>query len=460
MRHTNIIRLLDVRAPGLAFDSAPIVSMSDSIPSPTYSQAARKRSRIREPEADHSLDDLYLVFEYVDTDLHKLLLSAQYLSTAHIQTFLYQILLGLRYIHSANVIHRDIKPANILLYEDCSLKICDFGLARIVLPSNIEMESPASVSPPLPSNSQRGRKRNDIGGEGDGDLEVIYASDSRDFSPERSTLPGESGTSEHDYNVSFPADIPEGVSRQLTHHVVTRWYRAPELILLCDYSKAVDVWSTGCVLAELLGMQAESIPDYQNRTPLFPGTSCPSLSRDPADTKLSKGKDANIFTRDTTSDRYDQLNTILDVIGTPADEDIAEIRNESTEKFLRTLPYRQPQDLSLMFKGAPPAAIDLLQKMIEFNPRKRITVDDALMHEFLAPFRESLKESFREVYSDGDLNMEIEKMPLLVSDDIKSNVRSSFIVFFFLNSTDEERDSGFLLTRTMKEEVLYLLQLV
>lgn len=420
MRHPNIIRLLDVRAPGLALDSTPVVSVPEPLPSPAYSQVARKKSRLREPEADPSLDDLYLVFEYVDTDLYKLLLSAQYLSTAHIQTFLYQILLGLKYIHSANVIHRDIKPANILLYEDCTLKICDFGLARIVLPSNVEIESPATFSPPIPSSNQRGRKRNDAGGE-IRDLEIIFASDSRDFSPERSVLPGENGTPENDPNVTYPADIPEGVSRQLTHHVVTRWYRAPELILLCDYSKAVDVWSAGCVLAELLGMQAESVPDYQNRAPLFPGTSCPSLSRDPADNKSSKNKE--LFTRDTRSDRYDQLNTILDVIGTPADEDIVEIRNESTEDFLRTLPYRQPQDLSLMFKGAPPSAIDLLQKMLEFNPRKRITVDDALMHEFLAPFRESLKEASREIYRDGAINMEIEKMPLLVSDDIKSNVR-------------------------------------
>jgi mitogen-activated protein kinase 1/3 len=59
-------------------------------------------------------------------------MSPQYLTTAHIKTFLYQILKALKYIHSHSVIHRDLKPANILLNEDCSLKICDFGLARIV----------------------------------------------------------------------------------------------------------------------------------------------------------------------------------------------------------------------------------------------------------------------------------------------------------------------------------------
>lgn len=67
--------------------------------------------------------DLYLVFDYVDTDLYKLIMSPQYLTTEHIQTFLYQMLIGLKYIHSGNVIHRDLKPANILLNEDCSLKV-------------------------------------------------------------------------------------------------------------------------------------------------------------------------------------------------------------------------------------------------------------------------------------------------------------------------------------------------
>lgn len=62
-------------------------------------------------------------FSDVDTDLYKLILSPQYLTTEHIQTFMYQMLAGLKYIHSFSVIHRDLKPANILLNEDCSLKV-------------------------------------------------------------------------------------------------------------------------------------------------------------------------------------------------------------------------------------------------------------------------------------------------------------------------------------------------
>ena len=59
----------------------------------------------------------------VDTDLYKLIMSPQYLTTEHIQTFLYQMLAGLKFLHSASVIHRDLKTANILLNEDCSLKV-------------------------------------------------------------------------------------------------------------------------------------------------------------------------------------------------------------------------------------------------------------------------------------------------------------------------------------------------
>ena len=64
-----------------------------------------------------------LFYADVDTDLYKLIMSPQYLTTEHIQTFLYQMLIGLKYIHSFSVIHRDLKPANILINEDCSLKV-------------------------------------------------------------------------------------------------------------------------------------------------------------------------------------------------------------------------------------------------------------------------------------------------------------------------------------------------
>ena len=138
----------------------------------------------------------------MDVDLHKIIQSPQPLSERHIQFFIYQILSGLKYIHSAGLLHRDIKPSNILLNEDCQLRICDFGLAR-----------------PIPRKS----------------------------------------TEEHKAQGSK--------SRFMTEYVVTRWYRSPELLLQEKYyTTAIDVWSAGCILAEMLG-----------RKPLFPGQDCMSF---------------------------------------------------------------------------------------------------------------------------------------------------------------------------------------
>lgn len=76
-------------------------------------------------------------------------------------------------------------------------------------------------------------------------------------------------------------DMRKSLKRELTSHVVTRWYRAPELILLeKEYGPAIDVWSVGCIFAELLGMMKESAPTYLDRKPLFPGKSCFPLSPD------------------------------------------------------------------------------------------------------------------------------------------------------------------------------------
>mmetsp|Transcript_235 Transcript_235/g.134 ORF Transcript_235/g.134 Transcript_235/m.134 type:complete len:83 (+) Transcript_235:229-477(+) len=63
--------------------------------------------------------------------------------------------------------------------------------------------------------------------------------------------------------------------KTLTKHVVTRWYRAPEVILQDKYTYAIDMWSTGCIFAELLSMMKDNFTD---REPLFPGHSCFPLS--------------------------------------------------------------------------------------------------------------------------------------------------------------------------------------
>jgi mitogen-activated protein kinase 1/3 len=81
------------------------------------------------------------------------------------------------------------------------------------------------------------------------------------------------------------------MAKQLTKHVVTRWYRAPEVILMSDtYNYAIDIWSVGCIFAELLNMMKENVESYTDRQPLFPGTSCYPLSPSSANDKDPEAK--------------------------------------------------------------------------------------------------------------------------------------------------------------------------
>ena len=168
--------------------------------------------------------------------------------------------------------------SNILLNEDCTLKICDFGLARIVHNDKI--------------------------------------------SPSSTTRHDNLGVVKTDVPVRLPQDRQQaafshqGLSRQLTKHVVTRWYRAPELILIQPYGSAVDIWSLGCIFAELLSMQEGSVPTYQDRVPLFPGGSCYPLSGDTGSTN--------------SDERLDQLSVIFSVIGMPSEEDLLSISKVSS----------------------------------------------------------------------------------------------------------------------------------
>lgn len=176
---------------------------------------------------------------------------------------------------------------SILLNEDCTLKICDFGLARIVHDSKI---SPTSTS-------HFRRENYGTGIEGGVSAQATAAKATvQDVTDEASHITG----------------VPRhNLSRQLTKHVVTRWYRAPELILIQPYASAVDIWSIGCIFGELLSMQEGSVPSYQDRVPLFPGGSCFPLSGD------------NISS--STDERLDQLSVIFSVIGMPSEEDLKSI---------------------------------------------------------------------------------------------------------------------------------------
>lgn len=164
------------------------------------------------------------------------------------------------------------------------------------------------------------------------------------------------------------------LTRQLTKHVVTRWYRAPELILIQPYTTAVDVWSLGCIFAELLSMQEGSVPGYQDRSPLFPGGACYPLSGDT-----------------DNAERLDQLNVIFNVIGTPSKEDIAHIG--SANEYIKNMKPIKPKNLKDIYPAADPNALDLLNMMLKFNPKERCTAGEALNHSFFAGIRREEMET-------------------------------------------------------------------
>lgn len=222
---------------------------------------------------DHpDFDDIYIVTDLMETDLHRVIYSKQVLNEEHHQYFSYQILRGLLYMHSANVVHRDLKPSNILVNKNCDLKICDFGLARGLV-------------------------------------------------------------SEEDDNT-------------LTDYVVTRWYRAPEVVLLAsEYTKSIDVWSVGCILCELIG-----------RKPIFTG-----------------------------KDHLDQIKKILNIIGTPTEADLTWLPGKSPARaFIRKVPVSTKQDWKTIYPRASDDAVAAINAMLTFDPTVRSDVQQCLNLKYYA----------------------------------------------------------------------------
>lgn len=87
--------------------------------------------------------DLYLVFEYMETDLHAVI-RANILEEIHKQYVIYQLLRSLLFMHSGGLLHRDIKPSNLLLNSDCHVRVCDFGLCRSI--AGVESASNAMLT--------------------------------------------------------------------------------------------------------------------------------------------------------------------------------------------------------------------------------------------------------------------------------------------------------------------------
>ncbi|XP_017367050.1 mitogen-activated protein kinase 15 isoform X3 [Cebus imitator] len=228
--------------------------------------------------------DIYLVFECMDTDLNAVIRKGGLLQDVHVRSIFCQLLQATRFLHSGHIVHRDQKPSNVLLDANCTVKLCDFGLARSL------------------------------------------------------------------------SDLPEGPEGQaLTEYVATRWYRAPEVLLSSHrYTLGVDMWSLGCILAEML-----------RGKPLFPGTST-----------------------------LHQLELILEIIPPPSEEDLLALGSGCRASVLHHLGSRQhtathgPRRTldALLPPDTCPEALDLLRRLLVFAPDKRLSAAQALQHPYVQRF--------------------------------------------------------------------------
>jgi len=316
---------------------------------------------IPSPVNPQCFQELYIVMEICDSDMKKLCRADVTLSPLHINTLLYNMLVGLKYLHSAAIYHRDLKLANCLVNQNCSVKICDFGLSR-------------AIGDEKPQNSQELQQS----------CPTLLGSEN--FSGRCTTFKG------------------EPVKRHLTGHVVTRWYRAPELILLQDnYTEAIDIWSAGCIYAELLGMLDGT--QFEDRGPLFPGASCFPLSP-----HREHENDYKYHTRGTR----DQLSVIFTLLGTPNDAELKEFAfNRDARRYIRCFAERKGQGIRSRMPHASRDSIDILERMLQFNPDHRIKVEEALEHiifyEDTASGTPMIKEAHRETTAPKPVTLDFEQ---------------------------------------------------
>ena len=354
---------------------------------------------------DEDFDCIYLIFECLPSDLKKIIKSSLNLSLKEVKLLTYHILCGLKYIHSCAVLHRDLKPGNILLDDNYQIKICDFGLARCV-----NKDDEDEVQETFEDNHReldkgkllaKGNELNKYAAGGDQSKDSVKSSESN---------PSTDASKSSGSKKRVPPMLKDMKKQQvLSVHVVSRWYRAPELILIeTDYSEAIDVWSVGCIFAELMMMMKSNSKNFMDRVPLFPGKFCFPLS--PPGSKNIKVNEYGF-----PNEKTDQLNVIFDVIGTPKDEDMSFVTDKNGVLYLKSLKKRQKQNLKSKYPGSSDEAIDLLEKMIKFNPNERITVQEALEH----PFFKEVRDPGKEVEADFNLEFEFEKDENLTMEKLR-----------------------------------------
>ena len=343
-----------------------------------HDNIVRMHELLKPRQPTDAFRDLYTVMELVDTDLHLVLKSRQPLEETHLLYIVYQLLKALAYCHSTGVVHRDLKPSNMLLTGDCDLKLADFGLSR----GNVRMGivdkgftlSPATqgllakpdqetrLKPPSPGNTAKGE--------------------------EKQEQPPSSG----------PGGLyrsPGNAELDLTNYVITRYYRPPELLIMSHYGHAVDIWSTGCIFAEIVLRK----PLFQGRdylSQLTMVTHCrelPGLPKKPEDVDAmfhGGSAEGRAFVKDLLFGRRRQagaspLQSSLAPRGSQG-PGLANARRSAALDAMRKKFFGE----SLPFPVSD-AAMDFLAGCLSYDPKERPTALQLMRHAV-----------FREIYSPMD----------------------------------------------------------
>lgn len=210
----------------------------------------------------------------------------------------------------------------------------------------------------------------------------------RDLKPSNLLINGNCDLKICDFGLARVANPELDNLAQLTEYVATRWYRAPEIMLNSrGYSKSIDIWSVGCILAEMISGQA-----------LFPG-----------------------------KHYLDQLQHILRVIGSPKREELDWIRNERARDYLINLEPTPRIPWSERYPDGSPQALDLLDKMLTLNPNNRIDVEQALAHPYCQLYYDPADEPVAEHPFDANMEVDerlnLEGLKTLVFHEIEDFIR-------------------------------------
>lgn len=176
----------------------------------------------------------------------------------------------------------------------------------------------------------------------------------RDLKPSNLLVNADCALAICDFGLARDDQSGEAPVPELTQYVVTRWYRAPEVLGMGahQYTSAVDVWSLGLIFAELLV-----------GSPLLPGPNY-----------------------------IDQLNMIVMLLGTPTVAEM-EYLSEAARGFILAQPPRPRRPFTEIFPAASPAAADLLGRLLAFHPAQRPTAAEVIRHPYFSKFRDPAEET-------------------------------------------------------------------